>query len=164
MSRAPGIVAAMRRRPLLIALAALAADAARAQRAGVKFETSPLTIETAGGQRHRFTVEFADSDEKRALGLMFRERMAADAGMLFDFKADQPVAMWMRNTRIPLDMLFIARDGRIVNIRERAVPFSEDSIYSDGPVRAVLELNGGTVARLGLKPGDRVRHAMSGNA
>jgi hypothetical protein len=90
--------------------------------------------------------------------------MAADAGMLFDFKQDQLIAMWMRNTRLPLDMLFIARDGRIVNVRERTVPFSEESIYSSGPVRAVLELNGGSAQRLGLKPGDRVRHAMFGNA
>jgi len=164
VSRAPGIVAAMRRRRLVAASLALAVAPARAQTPGLRFETSPLTIETAGGQRHRFTVELADSDEKRALGLMYRDRMAADAGMLFDFRNDQLVAMWMRNTRLPLDMLFIARDGRIVNIRERAVPFSEESIYSDGPVRAVLELNGGTASRLGLRPGDRVRHALFGNA
>jgi hypothetical protein len=164
VSRAPGIVAAMRRRRLLAASLVLAAAPARAQTPGLKFETTALAIETAAGQRHRFTVELADSDEKRALGLMFRDRMAPDAGMLFDFKSDQPVAMWMRNTRLPLDMLFIARDGRVVNIRERAVPFSEESIYSDGPVRAVLELNGGTASRLGLRPGDRVRHALFGNA
>ena len=164
MSAAAGIVAPMRRRWLLAGLAALAASAALAQTPNQRFTTSPLTIETAGGARHGFTVEFADDDAKRALGLMFRERMAPDAGMLFDFKADQPVAMWMRNTRIPLDMLFVARDGRVVNIRERAVPMSEETISSDGPVRAVLELNGGTVSRLGIRPGDRLRHAMFGNA
>jgi uncharacterized membrane protein (UPF0127 family) len=119
----------------------------------------PLTIVTGSGT-HRFNVEVADTPERRAVGLMHRPAMAANAGMLFDFKIDAPVAMWMRNTRIPLDMLFIARDGRIVNIAERTVPFSETSIPSKGPVRAVLELNGGTSARLGIKPGDRVTHPM----
>lgn len=125
----------------------------------VTFSTGELTIES-GGQRHRFTIELADTDERRTLGLMYRTTMAADAGMLFDFKIDQPVTMWMRNTRLPLDMLFITRDGRIANIAQRTVPFSETSIYSSGPVRAVLELNGGTAERLGLKPGDRVLHPM----
>jgi uncharacterized membrane protein (UPF0127 family) len=120
---------------------------------------SPLSITTASGT-HRFNVEYADTPDRRAVGLMHRPSMAADAGMLFDFKTDAPVSMWMRNTRIPLDMLFIARDGRIVNIAERTVPFSETTIASKGPVRAVLELNGGTSARLGIKPGDRVTHRM----
>lgn len=120
---------------------------------------TPLTITSASGT-HRFNVEYADTPERRAVGLMHRAAMAADHGMLFDFKADGQVSMWMRNTRIPLDMLFIARDGRIVNIAERAVPFSETTIPSKGPVRAVLELNGGTSARLGIKPGDRVTHPM----
>ena len=120
---------------------------------------TPLTIVTASGT-HRFSVEVADTPERRAVGLMHRPSLAANAGMLFDFKIDAPVTMWMRNTRIPLDMLFIARDGRIVNIAERTVPFSETSIPSKGPVRAVLELNGGTSARLGIKPGDRVTHPM----
>jgi uncharacterized membrane protein (UPF0127 family) len=91
---------------------------------------------------------------------MHRPSMAADVGMLFDFKADAPVAMWMRNTLIPLDMLFITRDGRIANIAERTVPYSETSIPSKGPVRAVLEVNGGTAARLKIRPGDRVDHPM----
>jgi uncharacterized protein len=120
---------------------------------------TPLSITSASGT-HRFNVEYADTPERRTVGLMHRAAMAADHGMLFDFKADGPVSMWMRNTRIPLDMLFIARDGRIVNIAERAVPFSETTIPSKGPVRAVLELNGGTSARLGIKPGDRVTHPM----
>ena len=120
---------------------------------------TPLTITTASGT-HRFMVELADTPERRSVGLMHRPAMAADYGMLFDFKTDARVAMWMHNTRIPLDMLFIAKDGHIVNIAERAVPFSETTIPSKGPIRAVLELNGGTVARLGIKPGDRVSHAM----
>jgi len=125
----------------------------------ITFPTGELTIESSG-QRHKFTIELADTDERRTLGLMYRTSLAADAGMLFDFKIDQPVAMWMRNTRLPLDMLFITRDGRIANIAQRTVPFSETSIYSSGPVRAVLELNGGTAERLGLKAGDRVIHSM----
>lgn len=125
----------------------------------ISFETGELFIES-GGQRHRFAVEMADTDERRALGLMYRTALPADAGMLFDFKVDQPVAMWMRNTRIPLDMLFIRRDGRVANIAQRTIPFSEATISSQGPVRAVLELNGGTAERLGIKAGDRVIHPM----
>jgi uncharacterized protein len=120
---------------------------------------SPLTINSASGP-HRFNVELADTPEKRSVGLMHRSAMAADSGMLFDFKVDGQVTMWMRNTRIPLDMLFITRDGRIANIAERTVPFSETTIPSKGPVRAVLELNGGTAARLKIKAGDRVDHPM----
>lgn len=125
------------------------------------FPRSELAIES-GGMRHHFVVEIADTDERRTQGLMFRASMPANAGMLFDFKSDQPVSMWMRNTRIPLDMLFVARDGRIVNIAERTVPFSEAIVPSGGVVRAVLELNGGTAARLKIKPGDRVIHPIFG--
>jgi uncharacterized membrane protein (UPF0127 family) len=157
------MVDAMNRRALIAALLLAAqAEFARAQLRAPSFERSFLVIES-GANKHRFDIELADTDERRAYGLMHRDRMAPDAGMLFDFKTDQPVAMWMRNTRIPLDMLFIAANGRVVNIRERAVPHDETSIYSDGPVRSVLELNGGTVTRLGIKPGDVVRHRMFGN-
>ena len=126
------------------------------------FTTGALTIETAGGVR-KFSIELAENDEQRALGLMHRSAMPADHGMLFDFKRDEVVAMWMRNTRIPLDMLFVARDGRIVNIAKRTVPFSEQSIFSDGPVRAVLELNGGTADKLQIKPGDKIVHPVFNN-
>ena len=125
--------------------------------------TSTLVIQSASGT-HRFQVEVADTQEKRSLGLMHRRSMPANTGMLFNFKSDEPVAMWMRNTIIPLDMLFIAKDGRIVNIAERTVPFSETGIPSKGPVRAVLELNAGTVSRLGIKPGDRVSHPIFADA
>ena len=158
------------RRTLLLAFTgavlapAVFAWGVRAQPAGnISFERSQLII-VSGGKRHVFHVEVADTDERRALGLMYRTSLAADAGMLFDFKQDEDVAMWMRNTRIPLDMLFIDRTGKIVNIAERAVPFSEATISSAAPVRAVLEVNGGTVARLGIKPGDQVIHPMFGNA
>jgi uncharacterized protein len=155
----------MQRRLFIASILALLASPALAQQPqrAPNFERSALVIDSATGKQHRFTVELADSDERRAYGLMHRDAMPPDHGMIFDFKADQPVAMWMRNTRLPLDMLFIARDGKVVNIRERAVPFDETSIYSDGPVRSVLELNGGTVSRLGIKPGDVVRHALFRN-
>ncbi|MBL0931337.1 MAG: DUF192 domain-containing protein, partial [Alphaproteobacteria bacterium] len=118
-------------------------------------------LEILSGRRtYKFPGEFAENDQRRMLGLMYRRQMAADAGMLFDFKRDSPVAMWMRNTLIPLDMLFADKTGLIVHIHERAVPMDETTIESRGVVRAVLELNGGTVQRLGIKPGDRMIHAM----
>ncbi|MBL8700638.1 MAG: DUF192 domain-containing protein [Alphaproteobacteria bacterium] len=157
----------IRRRILLAAvpvvLVALATAWGFAQSRPPSFPRGDLVIETAAGAKHKFTAEVADTDERRAYGLMNRDSMPADHGMIFDFKADRGVAMWMRNTRIPLDMLFIDRQGRVVNIRERAVPFDESTIASEGPVRSVLELNGGTVARLGIKPGDRIRHPIFGN-
>lgn len=143
-------------RRLFLALAAGAAIATPA-RAVVTFEKGELTIES-DGKSHRFAIEIARTPEQAQQGLMFRTRLAPDAGMLFLYDPPQPVAMWMFQTLIPLDMLFIGADGRVVNIRERAVPGSTETIPSAGPVRAVLELNGGTVARLKLKPGDRVRH------
>jgi len=126
-------------------------------------KTSPLVIDTEGGAQ-RFTVELAVTPEEQAQGLMFRRAMPADAGMLFDFGGTRPATFWMKNTLIPLDMLFIASDGRIADIHERAVPLSEAMIESKVPVRAVLELNGGTVARLGIHAGDVVHHALFGNA
>ncbi|MCC6470211.1 MAG: DUF192 domain-containing protein [Alphaproteobacteria bacterium] len=144
-------------RRAFIALAACIALAAPAA-AVVTFEKSELTIES-DGKSHHFTIEIARTPEQSQQGLMFRAKMAADAGMLFLYDPPQPVSMWMYQTILPLDMLFIGADGKVVNIRERAVPGSTDTIPSAGPVRAVLELNGGTVARLKLKPGDRVRHA-----
>lgn len=154
----------MNRRHLL-ALAAAVAFATPAALgpswAVVTFDKSELTIES-DGKRHRFAIEVARTPEQSQQGLMFRSKMAADAGMLFLYKTAQPVSMWMYQTLIPLDMLFIAGDGKVVNIHERAVPGSTESISSAGPVRAVLELNGGTVARLKLKPGDRVVHPEIG--
>ncbi len=120
-----------------------------------KFERSPLTIVAAGG-RHDFTVEVARSQRQQTQGLMFRRRLAPDAGMLFIYRRVQPVSMWMRNTLIPLDMLFIAADGRIAHIAQRTVPLSLETISSGGPVAAVLELNAGTVSRLAIRTGDRV--------
>lgn len=115
---------------------------------------------TSGTNRHRFVVEVMRNAEQRAKGLMFRQSMPADVGMLFDFERDQMVSMWMRNTYIPLDMVFIFADGRIHRIESNTEPMSERTISSGQPVRAVLELNAGTAAKLGLKAGDKVAHPM----
>lgn len=124
---------------------------------------SDLVINTAKGPQ-RFRVELADTDMSRSRGMMFRTSMAPDAGMLFDFKQEQMASFWMRNTLLPLDMLFIKADGTILNIHQRAIPHDESGVNSTGPVRAVLEVNGGTVSRLGIKPGDTVDHAIFGRA
>ena len=120
------------------------------------FERDQVAIETEDGSRHRFEVELALNGEQQAQGLMYRRGLADDAGMLFLYGREWPVSMWMKNTFIPLDMLFIAGDGRIVWIVERTVPNSLETISSGQPVAGVLEVNGGTVARLGIQPGDRV--------
>ncbi len=123
-------------------------------------EVSPLSIKTADGRTLAFSVELARTPEEWRVGLMNRAHLAPDAGMLFDFAADRPVAMWMKNTLIPLDMIFISRDGRITGIAQRAVPLSLEIIASPGPVRAVLEVNGGVTERLGIAKGDQVIHPM----
>lgn len=128
-----------------------------------RLATSPLVIETATGS-HRFTVEMALSSEQMSRGLMFRATMPADEGMLFDFGRVDMVSMWMRNTILSLDMLFIDRDGVVRHIAERTTPFSEAIISSRVPVRAVLELNAGAARRIGLRVGDRVRNVIFGTA
>lgn len=110
----------------------------------------PLTVTTADGAEHVFQVEIAETPEQRGRGLMFREELAADHGMLFIFPRRERIAMWMRNTPIPLDMLFISDDGRVRQVHERAVPYSEATISSRRRVRYVLELAGGTAERLGI--------------
>lgn len=145
---------------LTLAVAAAVTPAAALER----FATSELSVETASGRHFRFTVELALTPQQQAQGLMFRESLAPDAGMLFLYNTPQPAAFWMKNTLIPLDMLFVAADGRVVNIHDRAVPHSEDAIRSDGPVLGILEINGGMANRLGIRPGDRVRHPVFGNA
>jgi uncharacterized membrane protein (UPF0127 family) len=119
------------------------------------FPTGMLTIQTAR-EAHKFSIEIARTPEQLQYGLMFRTKLAADAGMLFVYERPQRISMWMKNTLIPLDMIFIGTDGRIVDIAERRVPHSIEPYYSAAPALAVLEVNGGTASRLGIKPGDRV--------
>jgi uncharacterized protein len=116
-----------------------------------------LEIATSSGQ-HAFQVEIADNDATRERGLMDRRYMAPDHGMLFEFDRDEPVSFWMKNTYIPLDMVFIAPSGVVTHIVANAEPLSERVIPSGGPSIAVLELNGGTAASIGLKVGDKVHY------
>lgn len=136
----------------LIAAALTVAGVACAQ----PLRVERLDIATARGVYH-FKVEVADNDATRERGLMFRRTLAGDRGMLFDFKTARPVAFWMKNTLIPLDMLFISADGHILSIARNAVPMSEAPVPSGGPVLGVLEIAGGRAAQIGAAPGDRVR-------
>ena len=121
----------------------------------VTFQHEQATIRTAKGPQ-QFDVEMAVYQDQRGRGLMCRKTLASNAGMLFDFGFEQDVYMWMKNTLIPLDMLFIKTDGTIVKIASRAVPMSETTIASGVYVRAVLELPGGTAERLGITVGDKL--------
>jgi uncharacterized membrane protein (UPF0127 family) len=109
---------------------------------------------------HAFSVELVENDADRAKGLMFRKELPEGRGMLFDFHREQDVSFWMENTYIPLDMIFIRGDGRILRIAENTEPLSTRMIPSGWPVRAVLEVIGGTARKLGIAPGDRVGHPI----
>ena len=161
-------VGAILSRPILaaflaigLALAITPPGTARAQAATAAAEAAlpTLDIVTSAGRR-RFTVEVMQNDEQRARGLMYRRYLPADRGMLFDFKREEPIQMWMKNTYIPLDMIFIDRKGTIVSIAENTEPLSERIIPSNGKVLAVLEVNGGTAQRLGIKRGDKVEYPL----
>lgn len=118
---------------------------------------STLIIATRDAQ-HRFTIELARTPAEMERGLMYRDRLAPDHGMLFLYEDERPVSFWMKNTLIPLDLIFADSSGRIVQIAERAVPLSTALISSDSSVRAVLEVNGGTADRLKIAVGDRLIH------
>lgn len=105
---------------------------------------------------HSFNIELATTDQQRILGLMYRRSLAADAGMLFLYDRPQPVLMWMKNTFVPLDMIFIGPDGRVYRIERHAEPFSTEVISSEGDVQGILEVNAGTADAIGLKAGDEV--------
>jgi hypothetical protein len=119
-----------------------------------------LEIVTQTGIHRVFSIELATKPADRERGLMYRQSIAADAGMLFDFENDQLVQMWMKNTYISLDMLFISRDGTVVNVAADAVPQSLAIISSGGPVRAVLEIKGGEAERQGITPGAKVVYPL----
>jgi uncharacterized membrane protein (UPF0127 family) len=134
-----------------------AEDALTAPQAGVE----KLEIITATGP-HEFSVEVMRNGPQRERGLMFRRYLPQDRGMLFDFGVERPVMMWMKNTYLPLDMIFIGRTGKVVGLVENAEPLSEKIIPSGAPAYSVLEVNAGTAARIGLKIGDSVRHPLFG--
>mgnify|MGYP000869960032 CR=1 FL=1 len=117
-----------------------------------------LVLHTETGP-YEFTVEVVDTAETRARGLMYRQELAEDAGMLFDFLEERQVSFWMQNTFIPLDMIFIGADGLVKTIHVNARPHDTTSIPSRVPVRYVLEIPGGRSVEIGLEPGDRVEHA-----
>ena len=149
---------AIRKIALALALALgtlLFASAGRAENGALE----PLTIETGAGV-HTIQVEVARTPEERGIGLMHRTELAPDRGMLFDFGATRPATMWMKNTLISLDMFFAESTGRIVTVAERTTPLSEKRIRSGQPVRFVLEMIAGSARRLGIAPGDRLRHPL----
>ena len=133
------------------------AFAATAEDAFLRTET--VAVETATGTT-RFTAEIADTDALRAKGLMFRRSLAPDRAMLFDFGEPRLVSMWMKNTYIPLDMVFIRADGTVAGVARDTKPHALDVIGVDEPILGVLEVAAGTAARIGLEPGDKVRHPM----
>jgi len=160
-----GMVGSMRRRSLLALAGLFPALPLRAQTGPQpKLPEEKLVILTRDGKRHEFQVEMALEPQQQMIGLMLRERVGPQEGMLFDWGTPRESSMWMRNTVVPLDMLFIAADGRIHRIAERTVPYSLAPIDSRGPVRATLELAGGTAERLGIRVGDRVLQRIFGNA
>ena len=123
------------------------------------------TLEIVSGSGvHAFNVEMATTEPERERGLMFRKELPQGQGMLFDFFTDQPVSFWMHNTYIALDMIFIRHDGVIMRVAENTKPMSDDLVPSGAPVRAVLEVIGGTARELGIKAGDKVINPIFGNS
>ena len=155
----------MLRRSLLLALAVVPLTA-RAQfqkepkGPEPELPKKPLTIVSNNGQRHVFNVEMATADQQQIVGLMFRKSVAPNGGMLFVWPAPEISHMWMKNTLVPLDMVFIRSDGVIDSIAENTVPHSLRDISSQGQVIATLELQGGITAKLGITVGDRVLAPM----
>lgn len=144
-----GHAPALRRAGIAVAFAALLTPVAAL--------AEELTLHTSTGD-YRFNVDVVDTPESRAQGLMYVTELADDAGMLFDFKEERDVSFWMRNTFIPLDMIFVGADGLVRNVHVNARPHDVTSIPSDGPVQYVLEIPGGRSVEIGLQPGDRMEH------
>jgi uncharacterized protein len=144
----PGLMTA-----LIMVLAAFAGPAVHA----ATFQQ--LEIVTKNGV-HVFSVEMATTEEEKTTGLMYRKELPDGKGMLFDFSPEQQVSMWMKNTYVSLDMIFIRADGRILRIAENTEPLSTKIIPSGGLVKAVLEVVAGTAQKYGIQPGDRVAHPL----
>lgn len=149
-----------RLRPWLVASLVMmfGALAPAAQAASVQ----PLEIVTKSGV-HVFSVEMATTEQEKETGLMYRKELADGKGMLFDFTPEQEVSMWMKNTYISLDMIFIRADGRILRIAENTEPMSTKIISSQGIAKGVLEVPAGTAQKYGIRPGDRVSHPLFGS-
>ncbi len=144
---------------LLIAAPAAPAFALDNMVAQPRLTRIPLALTTRSGT-HRYTVEIAATPREQELGLMFRTRMGPHEGMIFPFAPPRPASFWMENTILPLDLVFIGADGRVLNIAANAVPYSRDLIPSEGDAAAVLELNAGAAATAGLQPGDMVAYRL----
>lgn len=126
-----------------------------------KLPVETVIVETGEGST-AFLAEIADTAAERSQGLMYRDSMPADRAMLFDFGVPRAVSMWMKNTKIPLDMIFADNRGKVIAVAENTVPYSTDTVGVNEPVRAVLEVNAGTARRIGLKPGGRLIHPLFG--
>ena len=150
--------------PLLIACVLILAAGvpSKAQSILQRFDVEPLVLELADGSRYDIQAEIAKTYEQKAQGLMCRRKLDQYAGMLFIYDGEAERSMWMKNTFIPLDMLFIDKAGYVVSLSERAVPGSLATISSGVPAAAVLELNSGMVQKLGIQPGDRIIHEAFG--
>ena len=132
--------------------------AALAGGASAECAADRVDIRGAGGAMARFTVELADDVDERSQGLMFRESMAADAGMLFVYPGPQRAMFWMKNTFIPLDMIFVGEDGKVLSVHENAIPQDETAIDGGSGVKLVLEVNAGVARTAGIGPGAELRH------
>jgi uncharacterized membrane protein (UPF0127 family) len=150
---------AARRAALFLVVLAMLAGHFLPHASALRRETLKLVTAQA---EHTIDVEITETPQEKAQGLMFRSRLPEKSGMLFFYEQPQEITMWMRNTYIPLDMVFIRADGVVHRIEARTEPLSEAIIASRGAVVACLELAGGAAERLGLKPGDRVLHALFG--
>jgi hypothetical protein len=147
---------------LLLPLAACSSGSTtEAQTTAAVSDDFHAVIHTATGD-YPFNIEIADTPQEQSRGLMYRQSLAADAGMLFDYGTERKVSFWMQNTYIPLDMVFIAADGTVMHIHDNAKPMDPTSISSKFPVRFVLEIPGGRAAEIGLRAGDRVDHVRVG--
>ena len=155
MTFAQGFTPVLRRVAVAMVIAAVALPLAACSDEG------KLVLHSSTGD-YSFNVEVVDTGETRAQGLMYRTELAEDAGMLFDFKQEREVSFWMRNTFIPLDMIFVGADGVVKNIHVNAVPHDVTSIPSGAPVQFVLEIPGGRSVEIGLKPGDTMEHPRVG--
>lgn len=147
-------------RPLALVLFGLFC-AAESRDTAAQEKLEALTIETTSGT-HSFSVEVMRTEQQREHGLMYRRYLPDGRGMLFDFKVEKPIMMWMKNTYLPLDMIFISRSGKVVGVAENTEPLSERIVASGAPAYAVLEVNAGTAKKIRLGIGDGIHHPLFG--